>query len=145
MIGANDVFVCQRTTKDGCLSPAEQHAVFAKINRNVRRIVSALRNKAHYSGQLVILHYYSLNYASSFITGVSRMLNKAQDAGAKRSGAVVADGFGTFKRASQHSGENPCTAGLLTQLGSPGKCGVHPSYAGQALLAQAVARAVRLR
>jgi hypothetical protein len=29
-------------------------------------------------------------------------------------------------------------------LGKPGDCGVHPSYAGQALLAQAVEKAIRL-
>ena len=36
-----------------------------------------------------------------------------------------------------------CKAGLLTQL-STGSCGVHPSYAGQAVLAQALIRGVRL-
>jgi hypothetical protein len=39
---------------------------------------------------------------------------------------------------------NTCKAGLLTQL-STGSCGVHPSYAGQALLAQALIKGVRLR
>jgi hypothetical protein len=55
---------------------------------------------------------------------------------------VVADGFGEFRRASAHSGRKPCTAGLLTQL-STGGCGVHPSYAGQGLLALAVERVIR--
>jgi lysophospholipase L1-like esterase len=32
----------------------------------------------------------------------------------------------------------------VTQLGMPGKCGIHPSYAGQALLAQAVEDVIRL-
>jgi hypothetical protein len=37
--------------------------------------------------------------------------------------------------------EIDCDAGLLTQL-SGGDCGVHPSYAGQCLLALAVERAL---
>ena len=50
--------------------------------------------------------------------------------------------YRTFARASIHSGNNSCTAGLLTQLGAPGTCGVHPSYAGQALLAQTLEGAI---
>jgi len=47
-------------------------------------------------------------------------------------------------RSALHSGSNTCTAGLLTMLGEPGDCAVHPSYAGQALLVQAVEEAIRL-
>jgi hypothetical protein len=47
---------------------------------------------------------------------------------------VIADGFGELQAASARSGGDTCTAGLLTQL-STGGCGIHPSYAGQALLA----------
>jgi hypothetical protein len=55
----------------------------------------------------------------------------------------IADGYGLFGQASVRSGGSPCAAGLLTQIGG-GKCGIHPSYAGQALLAQAVAKAIKL-
>jgi hypothetical protein len=41
-------------------------------------------------------------------------------------------------------GGSTCGAGLLTQLGMPGNCGIHPSYAGQALLAEALAKVVTL-
>ena len=58
--------------------------------------------------------------------------------------AVIANGFREFQAAALRSGSNTCTAGLLTMLGKPGDCGVHPSYAGQALLAQAVEEAIRL-
>ncbi len=145
MLGANDVFVCQETTPDHCLNPSELSATLAKVRRNVNTIVSALRNRANYRGQLVIEQYYSLDYSSSFITAVSRAINQAQNTGARPFGVQLADGYGLFAKAAQHSGGKTCTAGLLTQLGSPSNCGVHPSYAGQALLAQAVARAVRLR
>jgi lysophospholipase L1-like esterase len=144
MIGANDVFLCQAKTKDACASPSEQAAEFATIAANARRILSAIRNTAHYRGQLVLVNYYSLDYSNATITAGSIKLNQALDSSAKRFHAVVANGFAGFQAAALHSGGNPCTAGLLTMVGRPGDCGIHPSYAGQALLAQAVEQAIRL-
>jgi lysophospholipase L1-like esterase len=144
MIGANDLFICQRVTPHHCTSSAELNAVLAKIARNVRQMLSAVRNKARYKGQLAIVNYYSLNYASSYISGISRALNKTVDTAAKPFRVVVADGYGELKAAAFHFGRDTCGAGLLTQLGAPGKCGVHPSYAGQALLAQALEKVIQL-
>jgi lysophospholipase L1-like esterase len=143
MIGANDVFVCQETTSDGCLAKPEQRRVLRKTAANVKVILSAIRNKARYRGQLAIVNYYSLNYTSALYSGVSTELNQAVDGAAKPFG-VIADGYGQFKRAAYHSGAqgNTCNAGLLTQL-STGQCGVHPSYAGQALLSRALVDAIR--
>jgi lysophospholipase L1-like esterase len=143
MIGANDLFLCESSTKDACASTAEQHAVFTKVAGNVRRILAAVRNQAHYRGQLAIVNYYSLDYTSAFVTNAVLGLNQAVDAAAKSFGVEVANGFGEFQAASRRSAQNPCTAGLLTQL-SGGGCGVHPSYAGQALLAEALLKAIRL-
>jgi lysophospholipase L1-like esterase len=143
MIGANDLFRCQSTTKDGCTSASEQKAVFSTLTHNVHKILSAIRSKAHYGGQLAIVNYYSLNYTSSFITNIVTALNKTVDSAAKSFHVTIANGFAEFKAGSLHSGGNPCTAGLLTQL-STGKCGVHPSYAGQSLLAQAVEKAIKI-
>jgi lysophospholipase L1-like esterase len=139
MVGANDLFVCQQTTSDACTSQSERQATITRIRKNVHHIVSAIRNKAGYHGQLVIVHYFSLDYSNDVINGVVRKLNAAQDAGAKGFGFDVADGYGKFRRASAHSGGSPCKAGLLTQL-KGGGCGVHPSNAGQGLLALAVER-----
>ncbi len=144
MIGANDLFLCQKTASDHCLSAAEQRPVLARISANVRRILSAIRNRAHYRGQLVIVNYYSLNYTVPLINSQSQALNNAMDSAAKPFGVRFADGYGELKAASFRFGSNPCLGGLLTQLGTYGTCGVHPSYAGQALLAKAVARAIRL-
>lgn len=141
MIGANDFFLCQETTSDGCAS--EQTATAVKVTRNIRTILSAIRNKAHYNGQLVIVNYYSLNYSVPAINAQSQLLNKVQDAAAKPFGVKIADGYGEFGAASAHSGNNTCTAGLLTQL-SAGGCGIHPSYAGQALLSTALEKAIRI-
>jgi lysophospholipase L1-like esterase len=57
----------------------------------------------------------------------------------------VADGFGELKKAARQAHGNSCTANLLTALSGAdkGTCGVHPSVAGQALLAQAVERAIK--
>jgi len=142
MIGANDLFRCQTTTPDACTSKSEQDATFNTIERNVRRILSAIRNKADYDGQIVLVHYYSLDYNSAFVNAVVRRLNDTMDAGAKGFHAAHADGYGEFRRASAHSGNSPCKAGLLTQL-SNGGCGVHPSYSGQGMLALAVERVIR--
>jgi lysophospholipase L1-like esterase len=144
MIGANDAFRCQSVTADRCTSPAEIKATLTEITRSVHRILSEVRNRAHYRGQIVIVHYFSLNYASPSVDAQSQLLNRAQDAGAKPFHVRFADGYGEFRTAAQRFGQQPCLAGLLTQLGTYGNCGVHPSYAGQALLAKAVVTATRL-
>jgi lysophospholipase L1-like esterase len=143
MIDANDFFVCQETTADGCASTTEQSAVAATVTKNIHTILSAIRTKAHYNGQLVIVNYYSINYASPLASAQSQNLNKVQDAAAKPFGVKFADGYGELQAASVHSGDNTCTAGLLTQL-SAGGCGIHPSYAGQALLAQALEKTITI-
>jgi lysophospholipase L1-like esterase len=142
MVGANDFFLCQKTTSDGCRSKSEQQATLATVKRNVHHIVAAIRNKAEYEGQLVLVHYFSLDYNNAVITAGARSLNSTMDAAAEGFHAAHADGFGEFRRGSAHSDRNPCRAGLLTQLSSGG-CGVHPSYSGQGLLALAVENVVR--
>jgi hypothetical protein len=131
-------------TSDHCASPSEQAALSAKISGNVRTILSAVRRRAHYRGQLAIVNYYSLDYASAAINAVSQLINSAMDSGARPFHVEFADGFGAFQAASSGSGDDPCLAGLLTQTGPPGTCGIHPSYAGQALLAAALTTAIRL-
>lgn len=145
MIGANDLFLCQAHTPHYCLAPAEQRPVLSQITRNVRWILSAIRNRAHYEGQLAVVNYYSLNYSVPLINAESKLLNTAQDAGAKPFHVTFVNGYGEFQAGSVKFGDQPCLAGLLTQLGGVvGHCGVHPTYAGQALLAQAVLKAIRL-
>ncbi len=144
MIGANDYFVCVETTRDRCKSPAEQRAVLNKVAANIKVILSAIRSRAHYRGQLAIVDYYSIDYASPASNAQSLALNRTQNAAAKPFHVVVADGYGEFLTATRRFGGSLCNAGLLTQLGSPGTCGIHPSYAGQALLAQALVRSIQL-
>lgn len=144
MIGANDGFVCQETTADHCTSLTEQAALAASIEKDVKTALSEIRNKAHYGGQIAIVNYYSLNYASTADNAQSALLNQAVDGAARAFHTEVADGFGAFETATLHSGGSSCTAGLLTQLvGASTPCGVHPTYAGQSVLAQALENVIR--
>ena len=122
MIGANDFFVCEETTADQCSSLTEQAGVLAAVGKNVKTILSAIRNKAHYGGQIAIVNYYWLDYSSQTQDGQSALLDATQDTAAKPFHVVVADGFGQLEAGSAHSGGNTCTAGLITQL-STGGCG----------------------
>ena len=140
MIGANDYFLCQETTADHCSSVVL--TVISSVTKNVQTILSTIRTKDHYKGQIVLQNYYSLNYADPSGTALVQELNSVLDAAAKKFNVTIADGFGEFKAASLHSGGNPCTAGLLTQL-SGGGCGIHTSYAGAAVLALAVEKVVK--
>ena len=145
MIGADDGLVCQEMTADHCTSLTEQAALIAGVNQNVKTILSAIRNKAHYTGQLAIFNYYSIDYSSQTQNANSALLNQAVDATAKPFHVEVADGFGELETAALHSGGSTCKAGLLTQLvNASTPCGIHPSYAGQSLLAQALEKVIRL-
>ena len=140
MIGANDGFLCQATTKDQCAS--ELPGVLAKVSANVTTILRTLRQQSHYRGQIVIVNYYSTDYRSATQNASSLALNSAMDTAAKPFDVTVADGYGTFQKAAAQAGGDSCAAGLLTTL-TTGGCGVHPSVGGQALLALAVQKAIR--
>ena len=140
MIGANDGFLCQATTGDHCVS--EFPSLLSAVAGHVTTILTALREKAHYRGQIVIVNYYSLDYRSALQNGTTQALNRAVDAAAKPFHASVARASRVFRLAAVQAGGDTCAAGLLTRL-TTGGCGVHPSVAGQALLAQAVEQAIR--
>ena len=145
LIGANDFFLCQETTADHCASLSEQAAALASIGKNVKTILSTIRNKAHYGGQLAVFNYYSLDYSAQAAVTQTALLNQTIDSAAAPFHVEIADGFGEFEAGSAHSGASPCNAGLLTQLvGASTKCGIHPSYSGQALLAAALEKVIRL-
>jgi lysophospholipase L1-like esterase len=145
MIGANDFFVCQETTADHCTSATELAATVASVSKNVAMILSAIRYRAHYGGQIAIVNYYSLDYSSAADNASSALLNQTQDNAAAPFHVEIADGFGELQAAALHSGGSTCNAGLLTQLvGASTPCGIHPSYAGQTLLAASLAKVVRV-
>jgi lysophospholipase L1-like esterase len=142
MIGANDGFLCQAQTTDGCMSVSELEAVEAKIEKNVAYTLGKIRTQAHYTGQIVVLNYYSTDYTKPLNNLQSEAINNALDTGAANYNVTIADGYKAFKYAAAQAGGDTCAAGLLTTL-SGGGCGVHPSIAGQAVLAGAVESAIK--
>jgi lysophospholipase L1-like esterase len=136
-IGANDVFLCQETTKDACASTAELQAVLHKIQVNLAITYALIRDVAHYHGLLVALTYYSLSYSDPAQVAGTEALNSAIASVTGKFGGRVADGFAAFEGPSAASGGSPCAAGLLIKL-PDGTCNIHPSPAGHRLLAQAI-------
>jgi lysophospholipase L1-like esterase len=135
-IGANDIFLCQETTTDGCTSTAELQGVLNEIQTNLTAIYTQLRDVAHYHGLLVALTYYSLSYAPGQVAG-TELLDSVIASVTEKFGGKVADGFKAFEGPSLAAGGSPCAAGLLIKL-PDGTCNIHPSPAGHLLLAQAI-------
>lgn len=139
-IGANDAFVCQETTADRCGSPTELGALAAGIGANLFTIIGELRGTG-YSGPIVVLTYYSLNYADQAQVAGTLFLDSVITAATRAAGGTVADGFTAFAVPSAAHDGNPCAAGLLIRL-PDGTCNIHPSAAGQQVLAAAIAGAI---
>ncbi|MGH3494938.1 MAG: SGNH/GDSL hydrolase family protein [Sciscionella sp.] len=137
-IGANDLFLCEETTKDMCAGP-ELLTTAAKTGQHLAHILGVLRNTAHYHGKLVLLDYYSTDYTNATQTVGSATLDTALAVATTRYRGVVADGFGAFLAASALHGAKPCAAGLLIKL-PDGTCNVHPTAKGHRVLASAVER-----
>ncbi|MBV9093755.1 MAG: SGNH/GDSL hydrolase family protein [Streptosporangiaceae bacterium] len=136
-IGANDVFLCQETTADRCASTAEFQAVLREIGANLTIIYTLIRDVAQYHGLLVALTYYSLSYSDPTQVAGTEALDSVIASVTEKFGGKVADGFAAFEGPSAAFGGSPCAAGLLIKLPG-GTCDVHPSPAGQLLLAQAI-------
>jgi lysophospholipase L1-like esterase len=140
-LGANDAFLLQEQCKnDSACIAAGLPAVLSSISTNMDEIFRTL-TAAHFNGRLIVVNYYSLNYADAAGTGVTRLLNQAITSHAKVDGAIVADAFSAFQQAAAPApvNGNTCAAGLLNASpANPFTCDVHPSQSGQQLLAQAV-------
>jgi lysophospholipase L1-like esterase len=140
MIGANDLFLCQKTTADQCTG-ADFAQLTSTVAANVRTILDTLRDRAGYRHRVVLVTYYSLDYGDPVQTGGISALDAALVSAATSRGAVVADGFGAMRRAAAGSDGDACAAGLVIALPTGG-CDVHPTRAGQEVLADAVQAAV---
>ncbi len=138
-LGANDLFRCQATTPDRCTG-ADFVATMQKITRNLSEILARLRS-VDATVPIVVLTYYTLDYANPTDTQVTQVLNAFIDAAAQQFGAITADGYAAFKQAAASSGGSSCAAGLLIALPGGG-CNEHPSPKGHLVLATAVAQAL---
>jgi hypothetical protein len=101
---------------------------------NLATILAKLRHA--YNGTLVLVTYYAPTPA---LIPVAQALNSVMVDVGSSFGAKIAKGFEAFQLVSALHGGDPCAAGLLIEL-SDGTCDVHPTLAGQGLLAAAVVR-----
>ena len=137
-IGANDLFLCQKTTASHCTG-ADFQAALDRVGRNITAIFAALRGTGHYRGTLMLVSYYSLDYRDPAQVAQSKALNAALAGPAMRFHGVVADGLGAFRKASQAAGGDTCAAGLVIALPGGG-CDVHPTATGHRALTGAMER-----
>lgn len=142
-LGANDAF---RFQKDCAVGPTFGTCalgfagMLAVMRVNLNAIFTAIRATG-YTGLIVAVTYYSLNYADPNLVNLSLALNAQMIAAATAHGALIASGFDAWAPVAARSGGDPCAAGLLI-LVSPGVCDVHPTRRGARLLARAVLRVV---
>jgi lysophospholipase L1-like esterase len=134
-IGANDAFICQRTTPSRCSDPADIQAVTQTVQANLGQILSTLRGEGGYDGPIVVVTYYALDYDDAF-TAATRVLDDGIAQVAEANGAAVADGYAAFEPRASQSGGDSVAAGLVLPND------VHPSEDGQELLADAVTAVV---
>jgi lysophospholipase L1-like esterase len=145
-LGANDLFLLEDACAGdlGCIQ-IRLPAVLATIRSNMDTILEDLRATG-FTGVLMVVNYYSLDYTDPFQTGVIELLNQAVTASATAHRAAVADAFTAFQTAASTSfaGGKTCKTGLLNA--SPqdqSLCDIHPSQSGQQLLAVTVEAAYR--
>jgi lysophospholipase L1-like esterase len=137
-ISGNDIFLLQGSCASNA-NPAQcfadgAPALIGSVTNNVVHILSAIVNTG-YHGRIVYQTLYSTDYATASTVGFLNALNGTVSNYARMFGAQIADGYGAFQAAA--GSQTPCAAGLL--IPNPaGGCDVHPTAAGQAVLAQSV-------
>lgn len=140
MLGANDLFACQRDTPDHCLGNGELTHTLDSVRRNLTTVLQRLR--AVYRGTIVAVTYYNPRGSDATATAGVRLLDGTVADAARTVHARVADGYGAYAGPTASTHGDACAAGLLATKPSGG-CDIHPSQAGARRLAQAVVAAVR--
>jgi lysophospholipase L1-like esterase len=137
-IGANDLGVLLAACGGNpiCFGNGLQ-GVLAIYGANLATIFGRIRFEAGYAGPIVAVTTYARNYADATEVGPISSLNGVLAKVANMFGVQVADAFAAFGAASIPTGGDACAAGLLIPV-SPKVCDIHPSAAGQALIAQTV-------
>jgi len=137
-IGINDLGVLLATC-DGsaeCFG-ARLKATLAVYQANLTTIFSRIRFEAGYSGPIVAVTIYTVDYTDATVRDPIITLNTVLAGVAGAFGVQVADAFTAFGAASLPFGGSACAAGLLIALPTGG-CDIHPSPAGHALIAQTI-------
>jgi lysophospholipase L1-like esterase len=137
-IGANDLGVLLGACGGDptCFGEGLQLALNT-YGTNLATIFGRIRFEAGYTGPFVAVTTYARDYTNGAEVGPIAALNGVLATVANTFGVQVADAFSAFGAASAQAGGSACAAGLLIVV-SPGVCDIHPSAAGQALIAQTV-------
>lgn len=144
-IGGNDLgLLVQNCQGDLTCEFSGLPGVLAAYAQNLFTIFSRIRLEAKYNGPIVLLTYYVSNYQDPVEVGAFTQLNGIASGIATAFGATIADGFQAFLVATLPFNGDSCAAGLLVKF-PDGSCDLHPSLAGQQLLANAVVQAVPAR
>jgi lysophospholipase L1-like esterase len=135
-LGANDLFVCQKTTANHCTAPAEVATTLKTVAAHLTTALTAIR--AVYRGPIVAVTYYTTDYADPVGVAGITALNTVLAQVTTGAGGAVADAFTAVGKAAAGSGGDACKAGLLIALPTGG-CDVHPTRRG----ARAIASTLR--
>jgi lysophospholipase L1-like esterase len=138
-LGANDLF---RFQKDCVVGPAFGTCalgfagVLGVMRANLTAIFEAIRATG-YSGLIVGVTYYALNYSDPTSVAGALALGAQMAAAAAVNGVLIASGFTAWQATAATAGGDSCAAGLLIRT-SATECDVHPTPLGRDLLANAV-------
>jgi hypothetical protein len=109
--------------------------------QNLETIFAAIRGTG-YSGLIVAMTYYALDYSDPNGLFVSSLLNGAMGTAAAHSDRVlVADGFKAWQPFTTAFAGSSCNAGLLIRTSATG-CDIHPTPRGRNLLAGAIVKTI---
>src|SRR5216684_765970 len=138
-LGANDVLLLRTQCADDptCIALELPHVLFA-VETNLVTILTNLR-AAGFKGIIVVVNYYSVDYSDTNETVITAALNQTLAAASAQADTVVADVFTAFQAIAGPAGGHTCNVGLLNA--SPQDqftCDIHPSQAGQKLIARTV-------
>lgn len=138
-LGANDLFLLQATCNgDPACIQAGLPALLDTIYTNMSTILQDLRSTG-YRGVLMVVNYYSTNYADPVWTAIIAAGNQSLAAAAAANGAIVADAFTAFQKSASPADGDTCMVGLLNaDPANQWTCDDHPSQSGQQLLAKTV-------
>lgn len=135
-IGGNDVLLllasCLNNPNPPACLNAGMPAVLQNFAVNLTQILTGLRSV--YSGNLALVGYYA---PSAELAPVAVALDQVMQGVGAQFGVIYVDEFSAFQAAAAPWGGDPCAAGLVVRL-SATSCDVHPTLAGQTVLAQTI-------
>ena len=132
-IGSNDVLLTLVACQGNLDCVGQQlPAVLGNLSVNLTTILTKLRKVYH--GKLIMVTYYAPTPA---FDPIAQALNQTILGVSPKFNVTFADGYNAFRLVASLFGGDACKAGLVYKL-PDGSCDVHPTPAGQGLLAGAV-------